>query len=139
MTGTRFHHSFTVPFQDIDAAGVVFFAHLFRYAHESYEALMTHIGFPLHGLLREQRHLLPLVHAEADYRQPLELGDTLHIQVTVEALGESSFTLRYHIEDDQQQEHASVQTVHVAVDAASRQPITLPDDLREALQDYTTA
>jgi YbgC/YbaW family acyl-CoA thioester hydrolase len=129
-----FKHSLTVPFQDIDAAGVVFYAHLFRYAHEAYEHFMQQIGCSLQALLAEGSYLLPLVHAEADYRRPLHHADRLKIELWLKRLGQTSFTLGYRVLGDNQTEHASLETVHVALDRETQRPVALPDSLRVALQ-----
>lgn len=128
-----FEHSLTVPFQDIDAAGVVFYAHLFRYAHEAYEHFMQHIGCSLQELLAEGSYLLPLVHAEADYRRPLHHADRLTIELWLKTLGQTSFTLGYRVLGDDQTQHARLETVHVALDRTTQRPLTLPASLREAL------
>jgi len=128
-----FEHSLTVPFQDIDAAGVVFYAHLFRYAHEAYEHFMQQIGCSLQELLAEGSYLLPLVHAEADYRRPLRHGDKLHLELRLEKLGQTSFTLGYRVLGEDRTEHARLETVHVALDRTTQRPLILPDTLREAM------
>lgn len=128
-----FEHRLSVPFQDIDAAGIVFFAHLFRYAHEAYEHFMQQSGCSLQQLIAEGSYLLPLVHAEADYRRPLRHADRLEIELRLQKLGHTSFTLGYRVLGEDQAEHASLETVHVALDRTTHQPVTLPDSLRKAL------
>ena len=128
-----YQHKLTVPFRDIDAAGVVFYAHLFRYAHEAYEHFMQQIGCSLQELLAEGSYLLPLVHAEADYRRPLRHADKLKIELRLKRLGRTSFTLGYRILGEDQLEHASLKTVHVVLDRTTQRPLPLPDSLREAL------
>ncbi|WJW75969.1 acyl-CoA thioesterase [Thiohalobacter sp. IOR34] len=128
-----FSHAITVPLQDVDAAGVVFFAHLFRYAHEAYEAFMAERGQALPALLAAGRLALPVVHAEADYRAPLHHGEQLTMALRVAAIGEHSFTLDYRLLDAANGERARLQTVHAVLDASSRQPCPLPSGLRAAL------
>jgi YbgC/YbaW family acyl-CoA thioester hydrolase len=128
-----FEHKLTVPFQDVDAAGAVFYAHLFRYAHEAYEHVMQQIGYSLHELLAEGKYLLPLVHAEADYRRPLRHADKLHLELRLKRLGQTSFTLGYRILGEDQTERASLETVHVVLDRTTQRPLPLPDSLRDAL------
>lgn len=133
-----FEHSLTVPFQDIDAAGVVFFAHLFRYAHEAYEQFMQGIGCPLQDLLAGGSYLLPLVHAQADYHQRLHHADKVTIQIQLKRLGETSFTLGYRILGEDKTEHASLETVHAALNRKTQRPLPLPDTLREALHRFNS-
>jgi YbgC/YbaW family acyl-CoA thioester hydrolase len=129
-----FQHKLTVPFQDIDAAGVVFYAHLFRYAHEAYEQVMQQIGYSLHALLAEGKYLLPLVHAAADYRRPLHHADKLHIELRLQRLGQTSFTLGYRFLAEDQTEYASLETVHTVLDRTTQRSLPLPDSLRDALR-----
>jgi len=129
MNQQRYKHQITIPFQDIDAAGIVFFAHLFRYAHESYEQFMSAHDHSLADILKNGEYLLPLVHAEADYRQPLRHNEAITIELSVKKLGESSFTLQYHCLDNTEKVRAVIETVHVTLDASQKRPMPIPDSL----------
>lgn len=131
-----FEYRLTVPLQDIDAAGVVFFAHLFRYAHEAYEHFMRELGFPLERIIAEARYHLPLVHAEADYRQAITHGEELVIQVQLAELSEKRFKLRYRCLDTAGRPRAELHTVHVATAVGGAGAIALPTELQQALQAY---
>jgi YbgC/YbaW family acyl-CoA thioester hydrolase len=133
MSQQIYQHQITIPFQDIDAAGIVFFAHLFRYAHEAYEQFMLTHGHSLADILKQGEYLLPLVHAEADYKQPLHLNEDIIIELSVKKLGDSSFTLQYHYLDNTNEVRAIVETVHVALNASQHKPMPIPDSLRAAL------
>jgi 1,4-dihydroxy-2-naphthoyl-CoA hydrolase len=133
MPEPDYQYPITIPFQDIDAAGIVFFAHLFRYAHEAYEHFMSEQGHSLASVLRGGELLLPLVHAEADYRRPLHHNESIIIELRVKKLGDSSFTLHYQFLDTAGELRAELQTVHVTLDATSRKPIAIPAALRTSL------
>lgn len=133
MNQQTYKHQITIPFQDIDAAGIVFFAHLFRYAHEAYEQFMSAHDHSLAEILKSGKYLLPLVHAEADYRQPLRHDETITIELSVKKLGESSFTLLYHCLDSAEKVRAVIETVHVTLDASQKRPMPIPDSLRAVL------
>ena len=139
MTNKIFQHKITVPFQDIDAAGIVFFAHLFRYAHETYEQFMSDIGLSLARILQEREYLLPLIHAEADYLIPLQHGDSIRISLSVEKIGNSSFTLVYIFEDEKGRERAVTRTLHVVINAQDKKKVCIPAELNLALKNYTSA
>ncbi len=134
MPHPPFSHDIKIPFQDIDAAGVVFFGHLFRYAHEAYERFMDRLGHNLGDLLAKGDYLLPLVHAEADYKQPLRLNEAITVELHVKRLGESSFTLGYRFLDDERATRATAETVHVVIDKASKKPCAIPQPLTSALE-----
>lgn len=133
MNQQSYQHQITIPFQDIDAAGIVFFAHLFRYAHEAYEHFMSAHDHSLADILKNGEYLLPLVHAEADYRQPLRHNETITIELSVKKMGESSFTLQYHCLDSADKVLAVIETVHITLDASHKKPMPIPESLRVVL------
>jgi 1,4-dihydroxy-2-naphthoyl-CoA hydrolase len=134
------HQAFRYPYQtklhDIDAAGVMFFASYFRLAHDAYESFMEELGFSLAGLVRQGR-LLPLVHSTADFLQPIRHGDALQIHVHISRIGDSSFTLDYQFVTDKGMQACRMQTRHVLISPENRQPLSLPEPLRQALQPYS--
>ncbi|HSQ06210.1 MAG TPA: acyl-CoA thioesterase [Chromatiaceae bacterium] len=125
-------YSFRVRLHDIDAAGVMFFGHLFRHAHDAYESFMAGLGWPLTDLI-QTGVLLPLVHAEADYRQPLRHGEEIRVEVACEHLGRSSFTIGYGFYDAQGGLRATARTVHVHLGPDSAGKAPLPEAIRSAL------
>jgi len=132
MSEDAFEHVFSVPLHDTDAAGTMFFAHLFRHAHDAYEAFMHAIGFPLDRMIREGTQHLPLVHAEADYRRPLRHGDTARVRLRPAKVGRSAFVLEYRFTDDRGESYASARTIHVNI-GPQRSAAPLPEGMRSAL------
>lgn len=127
-----------VQLHDVDAAGVMFFAHYYRHAHDAYEAFMQAIGFPLPELIASGA-LLPLVRSEADHRQPARHGDALTIALGVLRIGDSSFTLEYRFVDHHQRQLAHLRTTHVMLDPVAQRPQGLPEPLRRQLTRYILA
>lgn len=112
MSSGPFEYAFEVRLNDTDAAGVLFFARLFRHAHEAYESLMAAAGFPLKDLIR-QGTALPIVRAEADYKAPMHLGDQVRVEVSVGDVRQRSFSLDYRFLDARGLLLARAGTVHV--------------------------
>lgn len=127
-----FTTSKTIHLHDTDAAGRVYFAHVLRLAHEGYEAWMSALGFPLGELLANARYALPIVHAEADFSQPLRVGDEISLDVGVSRVGASSFTVVCQLRKGLKPA-ARVVTVHVAVVPKTGKKVALPARLRAAL------
>lgn len=125
--------SISIPFQDIDAAGILFFARLFDHAHQTYERFMAHADHSLADVLARKEYLLPLVHAEADYQAPIRHGEEISIELSVKRLGGRSFTLGYRFVDAAGQLRASAETVHVVIDKDTKAPRDIPSDLRALL------
>ena len=130
-----FEHRFTVALHDTDAAGVMFFAHLLRHAHDAYEAFMVQLGLPLAQVLAAGEYQLPIVHCECEFQGPLRLGQAIRVELSLARLGEHSFTCAYRFLDA---EHplASASTVHVMVAAAGGKALALPAALVEAMAPF---
>jgi 1,4-dihydroxy-2-naphthoyl-CoA hydrolase len=129
----RYTTGFTVALHDTDAAGVLFFAHLFRRAHDAYEAFMAEIGWPLPGLIPDRALALPLVHAEADYLRPMHHGDQIQVEVQVQRVGRASFGIGYRLFDANGELAATAATVHACIRPADGAGVPLPQALVEAL------
>jgi 4-hydroxybenzoyl-CoA thioesterase len=123
-----------VRFEDVDAAGIVFFAHIFSYCHEAMEALFA----PLEGgyvkLINERKIGLPAVRVEADFSAPLRYGDSVVIDVTVPHVGKTSCTLAYDVKRASDGARAaSVKHVCVVSDLTRIAKVAIPDDVRAVL------
>lgn len=121
-----------VRFQDVDAAGVVFYARVFDYFHDAYVAFLRAVGVPLEDALRDGDWAAPLKQAEAEYRRPLRFGDVITVRLTAAEVEETEFVIRYRIETEDGVA-CEGRTVHVSVDPQTFRRRALPDDLRSAL------
>lgn len=130
-----YSYTFTVPLHDIDAAGILFFAHLYRHAHDAYEAFMNDIGFSLQTIIAQQQKL-PIVHSEADFQQAIRHGETITIILQLAMIANSSFSIQYQFLDVNKQQRASVLTTHVNLNTDSQKSQALPSDLKLALSRY---
>jgi YbgC/YbaW family acyl-CoA thioester hydrolase len=131
-----YRYSRTVRLQDTDAAGILFFANWFIFAHEAYEKMMEDIGLGFARLFETEPYIIPIVHAEADYERPLGVGDEIEVELTVADIGTTSFTLEYVLRTRDGQTAGACRTVHVAMDKKSKEKIQLPDKLRQGLSGY---
>ncbi|WP_438043651.1 acyl-CoA thioesterase [Sorangium sp. So ce128] len=123
-----------VRFQDVDAAGIVFYPRVLEYFSDAYMIALKERGIDLPAMIAGGMIKLPLVHAEADYLLPLRFGDTIEVEVLAPKLGDTSFTVGYRVTMTTAGRVAAIgQTVHVCIDGARFTPCPLPDDLRSAL------
>lgn len=136
MTQDVYEQPLTLRLHDMDAAGVMFFGHLFRHAHDVYEGFMQHIGFALPRLIQAGEYHLPIVHTEADYRQAMRHGEVLNARLQLERVGDTSFISRYSFQNKNGDVHALAKCVHVCMNPGTGGSMTLPPDLREALLPY---
>jgi len=128
-----------VRFDEVDPAGIVFFARYANFAHEAVEAFFKDLegGYP--GLIQKRGIGLPIVHLEADFRSPLRYGDRLRIETRCEKVGTTSATLVHQMHNaDTYGLAATVRHVVVAVMLDSFRPCPIPDDVRNQLAAHLT-
>ena len=125
----------TVRFGDTDAAGVVHFHEMFRWCHETWEESLEKYGivlleiFPTTQINSCQLDVaLPIVHCEANYFQPLYVGDTITIELNPEKLDESSFVLRFKLVKNSE-DIGSINIKHVSINPISRERCTLSEQI----------
>jgi 1,4-dihydroxy-2-naphthoyl-CoA hydrolase len=126
-------HEYQVRLHDTDAAGVIYFASLLRIAHEVFERFMSDAGLEIGQLLDTVPYLLPIVHAEADFKAPIKLGMRLQVQFSVKRLGTSSFTTRYVFAGADGRLMGGAEIVHAAIARPGGLKTDLPGPLVQAL------
>ena len=87
-----------IYYEDTDAGGVVYYANYFRYFERARTHYLEERGLSVVRLVQEGTQFL-VVHAEADYRSPARLGDTLTIETTLPKCGRASVTFAHVIRD----------------------------------------
>jgi 4-hydroxybenzoyl-CoA thioesterase len=136
-TPAPFVHRHRVRFDEIDAAGIVYFARFFTWCHDAMEAMLAPLDGGYTALVTKRRLGLPAVHVEADYRAPLRFGDEVLVEVAVERLGTSSVGLRFEIFRSPGREPvAVVKHVVALVDLGAIRAQPLPDDVRAVFERY---
>lgn len=129
-----FNYETNVKLYDTDAAGIMFFGNYFRVGHDAYQAYLESCGFSFAKVLDEGKLLIPIVHADADYLQPLVVGDRLTIILTCTTISTHSFVLNYELRRADKSVAGKVCTAHVLIDRATNEKIELPPLLRQALE-----
>jgi 1,4-dihydroxy-2-naphthoyl-CoA hydrolase len=131
-----FTHVVTVRFNEVDRAGIAFFGRVFEWCHEAYEELFSAAGLAMQEIFDRESWGMPLVHAEADYRRPMRLGDRLAIDVRVERVGSRSVTFAYTVRGEGKAGgdiRATARLVHAFIHLASFTPRQVPACVRDAL------
>ena len=131
-----FKKTHIVRMNDTDAAGILFFANQFSIVHEVYEDFMESIGCGFAHLLDKANFFVPIVHAEADYKKSVSVGERLQIKLVVEKVGETSFTMFYALIGKNRRRVGTVRTVHVSVSRSSKKKIPLPAHLKKILKKH---
>src|SRR6185369_15470944 len=72
-----------VRFQEVDAAGLIFYPRMLEYFSDAYLGWLASLGYDMPARVADGSWRAPIVHAEADFLAPLRFGDL----VTVEIVG----------------------------------------------------
>lgn len=123
-----------VRMHDTDMAGILYFPRQFRFAHDALEEFIESMGMTFDHVFRSEKFVFVVVHAEADYLMPLRVSDRLRVEVFVEKIGETSFTIGYRIfKEGNENVAGTAKTVHVTLDATSRTKMPIPKKFKEFL------
>ena len=124
-----------IRFQDIDAAGIIFYPRVLEMFHDAYAGFLAFAGCPLPQVLSRDSWLAPVRHAEADYFKPLRFGDEVGVEICRAHLTETEATLGYRIARTGSGEVCAVgQVVHTFVERATFKRTPLPELVRRALE-----
>ena len=127
----------TVPFHDVDLAGVVWHGHYAKYLENARWALMDRIGFGLDAMIASD-YLWPVVSLQVKYVRAARYGDRLRVQASL-VDWESRLEINYLILDCKDDARvARAQTVQVAVEKETGtlqfvSPVCLVDRVRASL------
>lgn len=123
-----------VRFQEVDAAGIVFFPRVLEYMSDAYVSFLAARGIHLPKVIEAADYRAPLIHAEADYRAPMAFGDPITVEVVAVIVGRTSYHLGYRIRHADGRIAAVGQTSHVCVGIPTFRPVAIPEELRAALE-----
>lgn len=127
-------HERAVRFEEVDAAGIVFFGRFMEYCHEAMERFFDGVEGGYVALITKRRIGFPAVHIDATWKAPLRYGDAMRIEVTVAKVGTTSSTFRYRfLRARDGVECAIVEHVTVCSKLDTMEKIALPDDCRALL------
>ncbi|KIC48657.1 thioesterase family protein [Tateyamaria sp. ANG-S1] len=124
-------------FGDCDISGTAYFPAYVNILNGVNEEFWTHIGFPWHDIIWNERWGTPTVHLSCDFSKPSMFGETLTFDLGVIRLGRSSVTLRHQISCEGQQRWTSTQVL-AASDLDKHSSIPWPDAVRDTLQGWVT-
>lgn len=135
VTREGFVRTRRVRFQDVDAAGVIFYAKVFEYCHDLYVEYLEAHAVSLVDVIKQRQWAAPIRHAEADYLRPLRFGDEVAVSLPVAHLAESELTLGYRISLGGTREVAVVaQSVHTFVSLPDFKRCPVPEGVFMAFQ-----
>jgi 4-hydroxybenzoyl-CoA thioesterase len=135
--GSPFVHVHRVLFDEIDAAGIVYFAHFFHWCHDAMAVMFDGLEGGYAGLVGPRRLGLPVVRAEADYASPVRFGDDVRVAVNVERTGRSSVVFRFDLtRAGDGTKLATIRHTTVLTDLAKMKSVAIPDDVMAVMDPH---
>lgn len=129
---TTFSSSYTVYYEDTDAAGVVYYANYLKFAERARTDALTSLGIDQQKMLRDDGLCFVVSRVEIDYKRPAVLGDKVTASVHVTQLGKSRVCMEQHLMRDS--ETLSTLQVTVALIDMSGKPKRMPESLAQTLK-----
>lgn len=127
-----FQRTFKIRFDQVDAAGLVYYPHFLHLCHATLEDFLdseTATGY--RGLICDRGWGLPTVAVRGDFTAPLRFGDVAVVTQKVERLGRTSVVFTYDIHRGGDQVlSCRARVTCVLLDIAAHEPVPFPDDLR---------
>jgi len=124
---------FTVPFDEADGEGIVFFGNYFRLAHRAFEQFLPQVGISWREWFDHEKWGVPLRHVEADYLKPLKPGDEYEVRISVADFGESSVHFNYEFISGGAT-MAKLKTSHVFVSRPDMKKLNVPEEFVKRLK-----
>jgi 4-hydroxybenzoyl-CoA thioesterase len=124
-----------VRFEEIDAAGIVFFGRFMSWSHEAMEHFFGHLPGGYVDLIVRRRVGFPAVHLHADWKLPFKFGDTIRIETSIAKVGTTSVTFRYDFGrirpgGTEAEPAARIEHVCVTTNLDTMEKVPLPEDCR---------
>lgn len=124
-----------ILFGDCDPGGVVYTPRIAHFVVEAGLAFLSHaLGAPAERRLFSFGILPPARALSIEFLHPMTWDEAIDIDVTVERLGEHSFTLAIAAVNAEGRTTFRGTIAQVAISPQTRRPVPLPDELRAALE-----
>ena len=133
-----FVHTMQVRFRDTDVQEHVYFGTYFEFCDEAYSAYMRAMGLPWQEMVKGGTDMF-YASATCDYLGSARFEDTIHIEVRVAKIGNTSVTTTFVIRNDDGAVLAKASLTNVCVDPKTREKVRVPDAFREAVAAFDGA
>ncbi len=133
--GNEFVMTRRVQFSEVDRAGVLYFAHYYRFMEEAEHAFWRSIGISVVTEIDGCEISWPRVSTSCEHFAPVRFEDELELVLKVAKLSDRS--VGYEVEfmcDGRRIALGRMTAVFCTVGAGGFQPVSIPDSLRRQLE-----
>ncbi|MBC7371317.1 MAG: acyl-CoA thioesterase [Bdellovibrionaceae bacterium] len=131
----KFKTQTRLKFRDADPAQIMYFANIFSLSHDTFEEFIVEAGYRYEEWFSGAHHMIPIRHAEADYKSPLIPGQLYDITAEVASFGTTSFKMKYTFQQNGKL-HATVHMVHSVLNPQIKAKMALPTLMLQRLSAY---
>jgi 4-hydroxybenzoyl-CoA thioesterase len=128
-----------IRFEEVDAAGIVFFGRFASYCHDAMERFFDSLPGGYSSMVMERKVGFPAVHVTSDFKAPIRYGDIARITGTVTKIGTTSVNFSFSLtRASDGVQVATMSHVHVCTDLKTMTKLVVPADIRAALAPHRT-
>jgi acyl-CoA thioester hydrolase len=133
MTTEPFELPVRVYYEDTDAQGVVYYANYFRFMERARTEWLEAMGIDHVTMMNEDKRILVVSEAHANFLIPARLGDTLIVTARLSRLRRATFEIEQNIYRDGTEGDLLIQGGVTAayLDADTMKPKRIPRDFFE--------
>ena len=124
-----------IRYGETDRMGYVYYGNYPLFYEVGRTELMRKLGFP-YKKLEDMGVMLPVKSLEVNYISPSYYDDLIRIKTTLSLLKGVKVEFLYELSDQEGNVLNKGKTTLVFVDSKTRKPIRIPEDLKEAVQNY---
>lgn len=116
-----------------DPTGTLFHPNLFHIFNALVEDWFYEaIELRFDEFLMQRGLALPIVRMESTFSKPILMGESVDFWLTVSHIGRSSIRYTMGVDKDGEQ-RVRLNQISVCIDQTSREPVAIPDDMREKI------
>ena len=133
MTTEPFELPVRVYYEDTDAQGVVYYANYFRFMERARTEWLEAMGIDHVTMMNEDKRILVVSEAHANFLIPARLGDTLIVTARLSRLRRATFEIEQNIYRDSREGDLLIQGGVTAayLDADTMKPKRIPQEFFE--------
>jgi acyl-CoA thioester hydrolase/1,4-dihydroxy-2-naphthoyl-CoA hydrolase len=122
-----------IPFHLVDAAGILFFGHVFTLSHQIFEKfIVEQLEISWDDWFKNSEWIVPIKSTEANYHRPIMAGLSCMVQFQIKNIRQSSFELEFQFHQNSVN-CCTVKTVHVFCSREKANKIAIPNAIRSHL------
>ena len=111
-----------VRFRDTDAQGHVYFGSYLEFCDEAYSAFMRAMGVPWQEMVERGTDMF-YANATCDYLGSARFEDTIHVEVRIAKIGNTSISSAFVVRDESGETLARAGLTSVCVDPKTREKV----------------